>query len=1370
MSVLNRCFHRWFGFLAGLVLMGGMAQAQGWTEAVPFTLGSGDLRRASAGIPTRVDYPVVVLLQSESISVDAEGKRTFRYHLLFRVESLSGLGSWANVEAGWSAWFEQRPEVRSRVIAPDGTVSTLDPATLKEYQPNASDAELFADRKLIKAPLPQLRVGSLVETEITRAEHRPFSRAGTRGAFVFVSAVPVQAYRCVLEVPEGLKLNWKWEHLSPDVMQTTAAGGRVRHAIQFGPSLPPPPLEPLQDPAAQPLPMVKFGSTPTWTAAAQEYEALVQPQIRMGTLRKEALEARGDAKERRAVVAAVLAYVQRRVRYVALEFGDAAIVPRSPGEVLGRGFGDCKDKSTLLVALLGELGIKAELALVRVGNPWDTDPEVPGLGVFDHCIVHVPGPEAIWIDPAAQRAKAGVLPVQDQGRWALLIGKNTPGLVRTPRLAESANRLTRQIDVQFPVEGSPRLTETTTLEGTEELSWRMNYGTAEPQALREFLKRRLVQTYRAKDLGKLDLLPADDLTQPYRVHVEVEGGGIGNRSSKEAWVVMNPWPVVSSLEESLQPARPATNDRSEATSSSSSADLPRLQPLTLAFPFVTTHRWVVHVPEGYGVGQLPARQTWAFGPATLEATFTRLDARTVETLYRLTCATRIWTPAEVMAARKALRAFGTESSPVVRFQQEGEALLAAGKIREALGANRRAVAQTPGDPTAHIRLSRTLLMAGQGLQAQAEARRAVDLQPASAAAWSNLGWILQHDGFGRRFEGEWDRAAALGAYRKALELDPKHAVSRWQLGVLLERDARGQSWERPGDLTEAEQVYRSLASEIKEDSLEASRMLALAHLGRYDEGLTLARAHQGASTFWNGWTLAFSMLLKGRVAGLESAAEAFTDPTVRSQALVAAGEDLFSLREYPAAAEAMNLGALRHERQARILSRAGFYALVSRQERPAGGPRDPRTLPFLFLSRLLEGTTPPAKLREFFTLAQRDSWTDARFLQVRKRILETSGLMGQPSAVAYDALRSSAELKVEGSDAFGYVIHIKNAFLSHYMAVASEEGTYRLVSVGADAAAWARQALACVERQDLPGAGSWIDWAVMRCGADNPKDPTQAHPVHRIRVAGKVQGAIFLKMAAWCIQSTFDPSEGLVRSLRDLHGPTTAPTYKLALGTALAQAQLRLGQSESAEPILDWLMAQAPQSSAFAQLRATHLLTLRRWKDLETWATTWESKDPAGPFLRFRLVALIHQKREAEVTRALESAGPKGGASLWQGLALAHAEEHLDPTQGMDWARKGAQASEDRSLEGERVLSLALLEAGKPLEALEVLWRTQDIDPGDAWAPQTWYILGRIAESLQEGEQARRCYREAVRGPVASLADSMSLRRSAAERLKALGG
>jgi len=115
-------------------------------------------------------------------------------------------------------------------------------------------------------------------------------------------------------------------------------------------------------------------------------------------------------------------WVQDEVRYFGIELGDASHVPHHPTQVLQRRYGDCKDKTLLLVSLLRARGLQAWPALVSRGEGAAIGGMLPSPTVFDHVIaVAVVDGREIWIDPT-ESDQGG--PVAET--WVPAFGKALP--------------------------------------------------------------------------------------------------------------------------------------------------------------------------------------------------------------------------------------------------------------------------------------------------------------------------------------------------------------------------------------------------------------------------------------------------------------------------------------------------------------------------------------------------------------------------------------------------------------------------------------------------------------------------------------------------------------------------------------------------------------------------------------------------------------------------------------------------------------------------------------------------------------------------------------------------------------------------------
>ena len=134
--------------------------------------------------------------------------------------------------------------------------------------------------------------------------------------------------------------------------------------------------------------------------------------------------------DKAAQIGAALQWVQDEVRYFGVELGTNSHWPSRPQETLGRRYGDCKDKTLLLMALLKELGVDAQAALVNTHRSLDADNYPLRLHAFNHVIVHVShAGKSHFIDPTIgyQKGALGEFHEPNYGR-ALALSPDTTEL------------------------------------------------------------------------------------------------------------------------------------------------------------------------------------------------------------------------------------------------------------------------------------------------------------------------------------------------------------------------------------------------------------------------------------------------------------------------------------------------------------------------------------------------------------------------------------------------------------------------------------------------------------------------------------------------------------------------------------------------------------------------------------------------------------------------------------------------------------------------------------------------------------------------------------------------------------------------------
>jgi hypothetical protein len=116
-------------------------------------------------------------------------------------------------------------------------------------------------------------------------------------------------------------------------------------------------------------------------------------------------------------------FVRDNIRYISLDIGRGEFQPLNASDVLRKKYGDCKDQSTLLIALCRSAGIKANPALITTRDRPDVVLDLPWQGYFNHVITAIDtGSGYLFLDASRPTCCFGNLPAKLRNRRALICG------------------------------------------------------------------------------------------------------------------------------------------------------------------------------------------------------------------------------------------------------------------------------------------------------------------------------------------------------------------------------------------------------------------------------------------------------------------------------------------------------------------------------------------------------------------------------------------------------------------------------------------------------------------------------------------------------------------------------------------------------------------------------------------------------------------------------------------------------------------------------------------------------------------------------------------------------------------------------------
>ncbi len=228
-------------------------------------------------------------------------------------------------------------------------------------------------------------------------------------------------------------------------------------------------------PLAEISPLIKVSTFGSWEEFGTWWWGLSsQMMVADKTIKdrvKQLVEGKKSDEEK---VEAIFDWVIRSTRYIALEFGIHGYKPYPSPLVVSRGFGDCKDKATLLYVMLREAGVDAAIALVRTRNSGEIGSDFPFQFQFDHAIAYVPSMN-LFLDGTVDYVGTSTLPPGDQDVFALVVqgGKVTP--MRTPRTLPDESRQDVSLSFQLAENGDARISGDISVRGMSKAYYRSTY-------------------------------------------------------------------------------------------------------------------------------------------------------------------------------------------------------------------------------------------------------------------------------------------------------------------------------------------------------------------------------------------------------------------------------------------------------------------------------------------------------------------------------------------------------------------------------------------------------------------------------------------------------------------------------------------------------------------------------------------------------------------------------------------------------------------------------------------------------------------------------------------------------------------------------
>jgi hypothetical protein len=274
-----------------------------------------------------------------------------------------------------------------------------------------------------------LGVGDTLEYQVVLRTIKPDVPGQFGLEYTFEKDLIVLDEQLDLDIPADKPVTVACADVQPTI--TTVDGRKLYHWSSSNLARPDPDAPPKSvkkvKPSVQVTTFKSWEEVGAWYASLQAPSLVVTPAIKA---RADLLTKGLTSDENK--VRAIFNDVALHIHYVALDFGIGRYQPHAADDVLANEYGDCKDKHTLLAALLKAEGIEAWPVLISSSR--ELDPDTPSPAQFDHVITLVKlKDKTLWMDSTEEIAPIGVMIGTLRDKQALAIPVSKPAyLERTP--------------------------------------------------------------------------------------------------------------------------------------------------------------------------------------------------------------------------------------------------------------------------------------------------------------------------------------------------------------------------------------------------------------------------------------------------------------------------------------------------------------------------------------------------------------------------------------------------------------------------------------------------------------------------------------------------------------------------------------------------------------------------------------------------------------------------------------------------------------------------------------------------------------------------------------------------------------------------
>ena len=309
-------------------------------------------------------------------------------HTIYKLTNESGVQNYSSVDVSFDPSFQSLTFHHVQILRGNEKINLLKE---NEFEVIRQETDLsrfiYNGRYTALMILKDVRVGDRIEIDYTLQGFNPVYKGKYYEMFYFQASSPTGSTFFTVSTPPGQDLNYREFSDAPKMaLEEKADHSKVYEWKCF--SVKAKFSESWQPYYYNDYPRVQVGQMSSWGEVVN-WGLSINPDISNPgkELKKKIDEMKAASSDKTEYLRKCVRFVQDDIRYMGIESSINSQRPHEADQTFKQRYGDCKDKSLLLCAMLKANDIEAYPVFINTNKGEYTEDILPSPNAFDHCVV-----------------------------------------------------------------------------------------------------------------------------------------------------------------------------------------------------------------------------------------------------------------------------------------------------------------------------------------------------------------------------------------------------------------------------------------------------------------------------------------------------------------------------------------------------------------------------------------------------------------------------------------------------------------------------------------------------------------------------------------------------------------------------------------------------------------------------------------------------------------------------------------------------------------------------------------------------------------------------------------------------------------------